>query len=155
MAVDFTIVGPVNKLAETGTVRMQNSALAGFSLGSKMSALSALGGKGAGEKDTTIQNFSANVHATPESTRADNINLVVPPLGTVTGAGTVSASNALDFKMKADAIPFLIQGTTSDPKFVPDMKGMAGSVVNGALGAAKKGAKNPLSGATGLLGKKP
>jgi AsmA protein len=155
LAVNFTIVGPVNKLAETGTVRMQNSALAGFSLGSKMSALSALGGKGAGEKDTTIQNFSANVHATPESTRADNINLVVPPLGTVTGAGTVSASNALDFKMKADAIPFLIQGTTSDPKFVPDMKGMAGSVVNGALGAAKKGGKNPLGGATGLLGKKP
>ncbi len=155
LAVDFTIVGPVDKLAETGTVRMQNSALAGFSLGSKMSAISALGGKGAGEKDTTIQNFSTNVHATPEGTRADNIDLVVPSLGTVTGAGTLSSSNALDFKMKADAIPFLIQGTTSDPKFVPDMKGMAGSVVNGALGGVKKGAKNPLGGATGLLGKKP
>ncbi|MGB7601816.1 MAG: hypothetical protein WBM24_16020, partial [Candidatus Sulfotelmatobacter sp.] len=155
LAVDFTIFGPVDKLAETGTVRMQNSALAGFSLGSKMSAISALGGKGAGEKDTSIQNFSANVHATPESTRADNIDLVVPSLGTVTGAGTISASNALDFKMKADIIPFLIQGTTADPKFVPDMKGMASSVVNGALGGVKKGAKNPLSGATGLLGKKP
>ncbi len=158
LAVDFTIVGPVDKLAETGTVRMQNSALAGFSLGSKMSAISALGGKGAGEKDTSIQNFSANVQATPESTRADNIDLVVPSLGTVTGAGTVSASNALDFKMKADAIPFLIQGTTSDPndpKILPDMKGMASSVVKGALGGAKKGAKNPLGGAEGLLGKKP
>ena len=154
LAVDFTIVGPVDKLAENGTVRMQNSALAGFSLGSEMSAISALGGKGAGEKDTAIQNFSANVHATPESTRADNIDLVVPSLGTVTGAGTVSASNALDFKMKADAIPFLIEGTTSDPKFVPDLKGMAGSLVNGALGGVKKGAKSPLSGATGLLGKK-
>ena len=154
LAVDFTIVGPVDKLAENGTVRMQNSALAGFSLGSEMSAISALGGKGAGEKDTAIQNFSANVHATPESTQADNIDLVVPSLGTVTGAGTVSASNALDFKMKADAIPFLIEGTTSDPKFVPDLKGMAGSVVNGALGGVKKGAKNPLGGATGLLGKK-
>jgi AsmA protein len=155
LAVDFSIVGPVDKLAETGTVRMQNSALAGFSLGSKMSAISAPGGKGAGEKDTPIQNFSANVHATPESTRADNIDLVVPSLGTVTGAGTVSASNALDFKMKADVIPFLIQGTTSDPKFVPDMKGMASGVVNGALGGVKKGAQNPLGGATGLLGKKP
>ena len=154
LAVDFTIVGPVDKLAETGTVRMQNSALAGFSLGSKMSAISALGGKGAGEKDTAIQNFSANVQATPESTRADNIDLVVPSLGTVTGAGTVSASNALDFNMKADAIPFLIQGTTSDPKIIPDMKGMASSVVKGALGGVKKGAKNPLGGATGLLGKK-
>jgi AsmA protein len=155
LAINFSIAGPVDKLAETGTIRMQNSALAGFSLGSKMSAISALGGKGAGEKDTVIQNFSADVHATPEGTRADNINLAVPSLATVTGAGTVSASNALDFKMKADAIPFLIQGTTADPKFVPDMKGMAGSVLNGALSGAKTGAKSPLGGVSGLLGKKP
>lgn len=155
LTVNFSIVGPVDKLVETGTIRMQNSALAGFSLGSKMSALSALGGKGTGANDTTIQNFSADVHATPESTRADNINLTVPSLATVTGAGTVSASNALDFKMKADAIPFLIQGTTADPKFVPDVKGIAGSMLNNALGGTKNGAKNPLSGASGLLGKKP
>jgi len=155
LTVNFSIVGPVDKLVETGTIRMQNSALAGFSLGSKMSALSALGGKGTGANDTTIQNFSADVHATPESTRADNINLTVPSLATVTGAGTVSASNALDFKMKADAIPFLIQGTTADPKFVPDVKGIAGSMLNNALGGNKNGAKNPLSGASGLLGKKP
>jgi hypothetical protein len=57
--------------------------------------------------------------------------------------------------MKADAIPFLIQGTTADPKFVPDMKGMAGSVLNGALSGAKTGAKSPLGGVSGLLGKKP
>ncbi|HVR22794.1 MAG TPA: AsmA family protein [Candidatus Polarisedimenticolia bacterium] len=155
LAVNFSIVGPVDKLVETGTIRMQNSALSGFSLGSKMSAISALGGKGTGANDTTIQNFSADVHATPESTRADNINLTVPSLATVTGAGTVSASNALDFKMKADAIPFLIQGTTADPKFVPDVKGIAGSMLNNALGGNKSGAKNPLSGVSGLLGKKP
>lgn len=155
LALNFSLVGPVDKLSETGTVRMQNSALTGFSLGSKMSAISALGGKGAGEKDTTIQNFSADVHATPETTRADNIDLVVPSLGTVTGAGTVSASNALDFKMKANAIPFLIEGTTADPKFVPDMKGMASGMLNGALGGAKNGAKSPLGGVSGMLGKKP
>jgi AsmA protein len=155
LAIDFSIVGPVDKLAETGTVRMQNAALSGFSLGSKMSAISALGGKGAGEKDTTIQNFSADVHASPENTRADNINLIVPSLGTVTGAGTVSASNALDFKMKADAIPFLIQGTTADPKFVPDVQGMAGSLLNNAISGNKTGAKSPLNGLSGLLNKKP
>ena len=154
LAINFTIVGPVDKLVETGTIRLQNSALAGFSLGSKMSAISALGGKGVGEKDTTIQNFSADVHATPEGSSADNINLAVPSLGTVTGAGTVSAANELNFKMKADTIPFLIQGTTADPKFVPDVKGMAGSMLNDALGG-KAGAKNPLSGVSGLLNKKP
>jgi AsmA protein len=154
LAMNFSIAGPVDKLVTTGTIRLENSALAGFSLGSKMSAISALSGKGAGEKDTTIQNFSADVHVAPDGTRAENINLIVPSLGTVIGAGTVSASNALDFKMKADNIPFLIEGTTADPKFVPDVKGMAGSLLKGALGD-KNGQNNPLSGVTGLFKKKP
>jgi AsmA protein len=151
VAINLTIVGPVDKPVTAGTVRLQNSALAGFSLGSKMSAVSALGGKGAGEKDTAIQNFSSEVRIAPDGTRADNINLSIPSLGTITGAGTVSPSNALDFKMKADAIPFLVQGTTSDPKIIPDVKGMVGGLVNSPMDAAKKVPKNPLGSAGGLL----
>jgi AsmA protein len=156
LALNFTITGPVDKLVTTGTVRMENSALAGFNLGSKLSAISALSGKGAAQqKDTVIQSFSANVRVAPEGTRADNINLIAPTLGNATGAGTVSPSNALDFKMKADNIPFLIQGTTSDPKFVPDVKGMAGGLLQNALSGNKTGQKNPLSGVSGMLKKKP
>jgi AsmA protein len=155
LALDFTIAGPVDKLVTTGTVKLENSALAGFNLGSKLSAISALSGKGATQqKDTTIQNFSANVKASPEGTRADNISLIIPTLGNASGAGTVSPSNALDFKMKADNIPFLIQGTTSDPKFLPDVKGMAGGLMQNALGG-KTGQKNPLGGVSGMLKKKP
>ena len=154
LAMNFSITGPVDKLVTAGTVKLENSALAGFSMGSKMSAISALGGKGAGEKDTTIQNFSADVHMAPDGTRAENIDLIVPSLGTVTGAGTVSPSNALNFKMKADNIPFLIEGTTSDPKFLPDVKGMAGGLLNNALGN-KSGQNNPLSGVPGMFKKKP
>jgi len=153
LALDFSTTGPVDKLVTTGTFKLENSALAGFSLGSKMSAISALGGKGAGEKDTTIQTFSADVHVAPDGTRTENINLIVPSLGNVTGAGTVSPSDALNFKMKADAIPFMIEGTTADPKFVPDVKGMAGSLLKNALG--DKNANNPLSGVSGMFKKKP
>jgi AsmA protein len=152
LAMDFSTSGPVDKLVTVGTIKLENSALAGFSLGSKMSAITALAGKGSGGKDTTIQNFSADVHVAPDGARADNISLIVPSLGTVTGEGTVSASNAIDFKMKGDGIPFTIQGTTQDPKFSPDVKGMAGGLVKG-LG--KTAQKNPLSGATGLFKKKP
>jgi AsmA protein len=152
VATHFTIVGPIDKLVTTGTIRLENSTLAGFSLGSSLSAVSSLGGKGSGGKDTVIQNFRANVRVAPDGTRADDINLTIPTLGTLTGAGTVSPSNALDFKMKADAISFLIQGTTSDPKFIPDVKGMAGSLLNNALGG-KNGQKNPLGGLGGLLKK--
>jgi AsmA protein len=153
LAISFTIMGPVDKLVTTGAIKMENSALAGFSLGEKMSAISALAGKGAGEKDTTIQTFSADVRVAPEGTRADNINLIVPSLATVTGAGTVSPRNELDFKMKADNIPILVSGTTSDPKFAPDVKGMAGGLLKNALGD-KSGQNNPLSGLTGMFNKK-
>ncbi|HVI08136.1 MAG TPA: AsmA family protein [Candidatus Binatia bacterium] len=149
LALNFTIVGPVDKLVTTGTLKMENAALQGFSLGSKLSAIPAIGGKGSGEKDTTIKNFSADVRVAPEGTKADNIDLSVPPFGSVTGAGTVSPSNALDFKMKADMIPFTIQGTTSDPKFAPDMKGMATGLLKGVTGN-----KNPASSLGGLFKKK-
>jgi AsmA protein len=155
LAVSFSTTGPVDKLVTTGTVRLENSALAGFNLGSKLSAISALSGKAPAQKDTTIQNFSANVRVAPEGTRADNISLIVPTLGNATGAGTVSPSNALDFKMKAENIPFLIQGTTSDPKFVPDVKGIAGSLMQNALSGNKNGQKNPLGGVTDMFKKKP
>ncbi len=155
LTTDLSIIGPVDKLVTTGTVRLENSALAGFNLGSKLSAISALSGKSgsAQQKDTVIQNFSASIRVSPEGTRADNISLVVPSLGNATGAGTVSPSNALDFKMKADNIPFTIQGTTSDPKFMPDMKGMASGLMQNALGG-KAGQKNPVGGVTGMF-KKP
>jgi AsmA protein len=155
LAVSFSTTGPMDKLVTTGTVRLENSALAGFNLGSKLSAISALSGKAPAQKDTTIQNFSANVRVAPEGTRADNISLIVPTLGNATGAGTVSPSNALDFKMKAENIPFLIQGTTSDPKFVPDVKGIAGSLMQNALSGNKNGQKNPLGGVTDMFKKKP
>ena len=80
---------------------MSNTALAGFNLGSKLSAISALTGKQTGN-DTMIENLSSDVRYAPEGTRLDKIDLVIPSLGTVTGAGTVSPNNALDFKMMAN-----------------------------------------------------
>lgn len=154
LTTDLTITGPVNQLVTTGTVKLENSTLANFNLGSKMSAISALGGKKTGD-DTAIQNFSSDVRVAPEGTKADNINLNVPSIGVVTGAGTVSPANALDFKMKAEVsgmgIPFSVGGTTADPKFEPDMKGIATGMLKGLGGAGEK----PVTGVTGLFKKKP
>ncbi len=102
LSANLDVVGPVDKLVITGPIRLSNSKLAGFDLGSKLSAVSALSGKNTGGKDTTIQNLSANVHFAPEGTQANNINLTMPALGVVTGAGTVSPSGALSFKMNAN-----------------------------------------------------
>jgi AsmA protein len=155
---DMTIVGPVDKLVTTGTVKMQNSTLANFSLGSKLSGIPSLSGKNTGN-DTAIQNFSSNVRVAPDGTRADNINLNVPSIGVVTGAGTVSPSNELAFKLKAEVggmgIPVTVSGTTSDPHFLPDVKGMATGLLKGALGGkGVTGAQSPVSSVTGMFNKK-
>ncbi len=160
---EMAIVGPVDKLVTTGTVRMQNTTLANFNLGSKLSAISSLSGKSASTgNDTAIQNFSSDVRVAPDGTRADKINLTVPSIGVVTGAGTVSPSNELAFKLNANvggmgAIPITVSGTTSDPKFLPDVKGMATGMLKGALnGKGIPGAgQNPVNSVTGLFKKKP
>ncbi len=165
LSADLAITGPADKLVITGPVRLANAKLEGFDTAAKLGALSAFTGKGLSKSgDTTIQNASLNARVAPEMTRADSINVTVPSLGVVTGAGTVSPAGALDFKMSANlqatsqmgAIPFMIQGTTSNPSFVPDVGGIATSAIKGAI-AGQVGGKtssNPVSGITGLFGKK-
>ena len=154
--------GLVDKLITTGIVKLENTQLANFNLGQKMSAISALGGKNTGN-DTTIQNFSSDLKMSPEGTAANNINLTVPAIGVLTGAGTVSPSNELAFKMKAEVggmgIPFGITGTSSDPKFTPDVKGIATGLLGGLMSNSgnQSGAnqqQNPVNQVMGLFKKK-
>jgi len=174
LSTDLTIVGPVDKLVITGPVRLVNTKLAHFDLGSKMAAISALSGAKTGS-DTTIQNLSANARVAPEGISTQNVNLTIPSLGEVTGNGTISPQNALDYKMSAKlsggvaggltqlaglgskgagTIPFFIQGTTSDPKFVPDVKGMLSNQLGGFGGKGQQSPANILNGLGGLLGGK-
>jgi AsmA protein len=165
ITVEITSAGSLDKLVSTGSVKMSNSALAGFSVASKLSAIPGLGGKQTGN-DTVIENLSSDVRNGPDGTRLDKMNVVIPSLGTVTGAGTISPSNALDFKMVANlsgvgagltkvvgagsgGIPVTIGGTTSNPTFMPDMKGMVSGQVKGLVNGGKS-----LGGLGGLLGKK-
>lgn len=153
--------GPVNDLVTTGNVRLQNATLANFNLGSKMAAINALSGKSNSTgNDTTIQNFSSDVKSSSHGTAATNINLTVPAIGVLTGDGTVSPSNELAFKMKAAVagvtVPFGVQGTTSDPKFTPDVKGIATGMLQNVLNQQKGNTnqQNPINNVMGLFKKK-
>ena len=181
LSADLSIVGPIDKLVIAGPVKLSDTKLAGFDLGSKLGALSAFTGKAVSNPDTTIQNFSTNARVTPEGTRADNLNLTVPAIGVITGAGTVSPSGALAFKMLANlhggvaggltqvaglssgkgGIPFSIAGTTSKPEFVPDIKGIASGIAGNAVQGVLNGGKLPggkagsaVDALGGLFGKK-
>ena len=84
----------------------------------------------------------------------------------VTGIGGVlGAIGGGKGNCKGTTIPFLIRGTTADPKFVPDIEGTAASLLKSQLGCvggttaagAKGAAQTPadaLSTLSGLLGKK-
>jgi len=175
LSLNVDSAGPIDKLVSTGDVKLNNSQLAGFNLASKMSAISALSGQKTGN-DTSIQNLSSDVRVAPDGTRLEKISLIIPALGTVAGTGTVSPSGALNFNMTANlsggavtgltqiaglggkgtgSIPFLIQGTTSNPVFMPDVKGMVGGQLKGLMQGNQAGDQNnPLGAITGLFGKK-
>lgn len=180
LETNLAISGPVNRLVITGPVNLSNGKLAGFSMGSKLGALSSFTGLGGGSKssDTEIQTLSMNLRMDAEGTHAQNLNVVVPSIGTVTGDANISASGQLDCKMNVKltggggtgavmtkigagggkgGIPFKIQGTTSNPIFVPDMAGLAGSMAKGTVGdvAGAGAAGGKAVGAVGgLFGKK-
>jgi len=176
LSANLSIVGPIDKLVITGPVRLANAKLANFDLGAKLGALSSFAGKAASSPDTTIQNASLDARVAPEGTKADNINLAVASIGVITGAGTVSPAGDLNFKMLADVkggmmgrltqvasmgsgkggVPFSIDGTTSNPHFVPDMKGVATGMAKGILGNVAGGpngsANSPVNALGGLFG---
>jgi AsmA protein len=135
LTANLTVSGPVDKLAISGPVNLSNAKLAGFSLKSKLGALGSIpglggGGSGGGGSDTDIQTLSAAVRNDPSGTKIDNLNLVMPSLGTVTGTGTVSAAGQLNFKL------------------VANLAGAAGAFTS-AAGAAGSGVTGAFSSLTG------
>jgi AsmA protein len=211
LSTDLNITGPTNRLVTTGNVGLFNGILAGFDLGSKMSAVASMAGIKSG-KDLNIEKMTTNLRMATDGLKADNFIAVLPTIGNLTGAGTVDSKNTLDFKMLATLthgasaaagsaatgvssatgalggllgqvtggaggaggcgssgggmkVPFQIQGTTSDPKFIPDVGGLAKDLFKSELGclggksssAANKNqpaSNNPVDALGGLFKKK-
>jgi len=196
---NLELTGPTNKLVTVGNVGLFNAKLAGFDLGSKLSAVSSMLGVQTG-KDLDIEKMTTDLHMAPTGLQAQNFDAVVPSLGSLLGGGTIDAKNELDFKMAATlknalgsgagsaakssapaantpsggaagaiggllgkvaggaggtgsgavggilsgcknssgasgpTIPFQIKGTTSDPKFIPDVGGIAAGLLKSQLG---------------------
>ena len=160
-AVKLAIEGPAEKLVTSGSVALNNTKLANFNLGRKMSFIETLAGMKQ-SPDTEIQNFSTNLRMEGGAIDAQDLQLNVPAIGELAGGGAISPSNALDFKMSAklhtsgvlavvskENIPFLVSGTCADPVFRADMKAAvagkakdigakaAGSLLKGLFGGKK------------------
>ena len=98
LAVTGTSANPVI----SGPVKVNNTQLAGFDLGSKLQALSTFTGGRIGSSTgpgTNIRSLSMNIREEGGSIRTDNIALDVAGVGTATGAGAVSSGGALNYNM--------------------------------------------------------
>ena len=161
-SANLSIDGPLDHLVTTGPINVANTKLTGFNLGEKMKGIAALAGLSTGS-ETVIQQLSSTLRVAPEGIQASNLNLILPQIGAITGNGTVGANNGLNFKMLAKLnnggglvgglsqltslgqskgqLPFLIQGTTNNPIFLPDVANAMGQTVTG-----------PAKGVGGILG---
>ena len=129
--------GPVDKLVTTGNLALSNVRLGGFDLGQKMAAIESIAGIKR-SPDMDVQAASTNVRAAPEGISTQDIQVVVVGFGSMTGNGTISPANTLDFKMNANVqaaqvsqlvgnltVPFTVEGPSSNPVFRPDVNAIA------------------------------
>src|SRR5215469_4240702 len=135
MNADLHVTGPTNKLVTDGNVGLFSGKLAGFDLGSKMSGVASLAGLKTGG-DLVIEKFTTNLHMAPTGLRADNMDAVVPALGSVVGGGTVDSKNNLNFNLVATVNSAVVSGVAGG------MAGATGGTVGKVLGGGAASCNN-------------
>jgi AsmA protein len=152
LALNLMIIGQEKSLVISGPIALDNTRLVGFDIGSKIHGIAALSGLKTGDT-TNIEKLRVNVRITNEIVVVDKIDAVIPAVGELTGSGTVSSADQLDFNLvakihsaqgigKAGAglltklngsgdgskntagVPLLVVGTPEDPKITADVGGI-------------------------------
>jgi AsmA protein len=141
--------GTLDDLAMDGTVAITGTRLTGFNLGEKM-AVAAKAARLKSSPDTLIEKLGAGMRWTSQGIAVSDIQFVMPSLGSLSGAGTISPQQELDFTMRAVVQPsggelaaftkgktlrvsFFVRGNATDPKFIPDYKDAARGLLDGFL----------------------
>ena len=150
VTTDLTVSGSTASPTISGPVRVENTQLAGFDLGSKLKVLSQVTGGRIGSatgSGTTIRSLSMNIVQSGGGIRTDKVALDVAGVGTATGAGTVSAGGALNYNMVLKLTG--LTGGGAAPAAQNGGTGAAGlaGLAGGLLGGAGGGAIGGLSGA--------
>jgi AsmA protein len=98
LTVDLRATGPLDALVISGPVSLDNTRLAGYSLGSKLGGALSLAGIKA-PQDTVIRHAQASLKIRPAGINADAVNAEIVDLGSFTGKGSMAADGKLDFRM--------------------------------------------------------
>jgi AsmA protein len=135
LAMSASITGSTKSLVITGPVALDNTSLVGFDISSKIHGIAALGGMKSGDT-IHFDKLRANVRMTDAGVVADQIEAVITGMGRLTGSGTISPTNQLDFNLmvnvastnavskvgigvitgfSGNGVPIHVSGTTDDP----------------------------------------
>jgi AsmA protein len=155
----LTVSGSSASPVISGPVRLDNTQLAGFDLGSKLKTLSQLTGGQLGSatgSGTNIRSLSMNIREAGGAIQTDNIALDVTGVGTATGAGSVSAAGALNYNVVLK-LTGLVAGSSGGKAPAAGaaggnaalLGGLAGMIPGGAGGAA--GGLGSIGGLAGVL----
>jgi len=169
LSENLTMAGPTTNLVTSGNAGIFSVRLAGFDLGSKMSSISALTGLKSGkdleiEKMTAnlrmtrdglrADNFIAVLPAFGQIVGAGTIDAkndldfkmaatlksgAIADVANPTGALSQVMGGGSSGCKSGVTVPFKIEGTTADPKFVPDVGGVAAGMLKTQLGCAGSG----------------
>jgi len=152
LALNLVIIGHEKSLVISGPIALDNTRLVGFDIGSKIHGIAALSGLKTGDT-TNIEKLRVNVRITSASVAADKIDAVIPAVGELTGSGTVSSADQLDFNLvariesaegigkvgaelltklngpgeaskKTTGVPLHIAGTPEEPSITADVGGI-------------------------------
>ncbi|QNI35905.1 DUF748 domain-containing protein [Edaphobacter albus] len=135
LTANLDVTGSTADPIISGPIRLNNTNLAGFDLGSKLQAVTALTGAKTGSV-TAIRSLSTNIRVAGGNVRTDNLVLDVPALGTATGAGTVAASGALNYNVILK-LTGLVGGKTGSAAGVGGITGqLMGMIPGGGAGGA-------------------
>lgn len=149
LSLNLAVTGKARSLVITGPIALDNTRLVGFDVGSKIHGIAAMSGVKTGDT-TDLQKLLVQVRITNAGVVADKIEAVIPAMGELTGSGTVSPANELDFNLIVKAtsangvgklgvgllttlnggssgksgVPMRVTGTADDPNITADVAGI-------------------------------
>ena len=96
--------------------------MTGFDLGKKFAQVDRLSGLNTGP-DAEIHDLNATLRIARDGITVDQVKLLIPSIGEVSGRGAFTPANQIAFELQAhraqELVSFLVEGPSAEPLFKP------------------------------------
>jgi AsmA protein len=159
LSLNLAVRGQPKALSIAGLIAFANTRLVGFDVGSKIHGIAALSGMKTGDT-TEFERLRLNMRMTNAGVVAERIDAVISGMGELTGSGTVSRADQLDFNLilkgattkgigkvgvgllttlngstgGKSGVPIRVMGTPDEPYITADVGGIFGRTKKSIFG---------------------